>query len=191
MPSEPLILSFDTSGAYIAAALLRGEVVIGKRVEEMKKGQAERLIPLLEELLDETGVCWADLAALGVGTGPGNFTGIRISVSAARGLALGLGVPALGVSLFEALSEGREGRFALPAPRGHVYAQTLRDGMALSDLAQEPGEAAPVNPFEIVPAIARLAARKLAAGETASPKPLYARPADAAPARDAPPRILA
>lgn len=191
MPSEPLILSFDTSGAYIAAALLRGGVVVGTRVEEMKKGQAERLIPLLEELLDETGVCWADLAALGVGTGPGNFTGIRISVSAARGLALGLGVPALGVSLFEALSEGCEGRFALPAPRGHVYAQTLRDGMALSDLAQEPGEAAPVNPVEIVPAIARLAARKLAAGETASPKPLYARPADAAPARDAPPRILA
>ena len=64
----------------------------------MDKGQAERLMPLLEEVLAEGGIGWADLTALAVGTGPGNFTGVRIAVAAARGLALGLGIPAIGVT---------------------------------------------------------------------------------------------
>ena len=55
----------------------------------MEKGQAERLMPMLAEMLAEAGVGFGDLARIGVGTGPGNFTGVRISVAAARGLALG------------------------------------------------------------------------------------------------------
>ena len=55
-------------------------------------------MPLLEDVLAEAGIGWRDLAAIGVGTGPGNFTGVRISVAAARGLALGLGIPAIGVT---------------------------------------------------------------------------------------------
>ncbi len=50
-------------------------------------------MPLLEEMLAEAGAAWGDLAPIGVGIGPGNFTGIRISVAAARGLALGAGHP--------------------------------------------------------------------------------------------------
>ena len=64
----------------------------------MAKGQAERLMPMLEELLAEAGIAWRIFAPLAVGTGPGNFTGVRISVAAARGLALGLGIPAIGVT---------------------------------------------------------------------------------------------
>lgn len=70
----------------------------------MTKGQAERLFPLLEELLAEAGLSWSDLDAIGVGVGPGNFTGIRISVAAARGLALSLNIPAVGVSATEAVA---------------------------------------------------------------------------------------
>ncbi len=74
----------------------------------MAKGQAERLMPLLQSMLDEHGMVWAELDAIAVGTGPGNFTGIRIAVSAARGLSLALGIPAIGVSGFEAMHSGRD-----------------------------------------------------------------------------------
>ncbi|MCX8954637.1 tRNA (adenosine(37)-N6)-threonylcarbamoyltransferase complex dimerization subunit type 1 TsaB, partial [Ruegeria sp. NA] len=125
MPSDPTILAFDTSAAHCAAALLRGGVIAVSRVEGMSRGQAERLMPLLQEVLTEAGCVWADLDAIGVGIGPGNFTGIRISVSAARGLALGLGVPAVGVSGFDALIElAEENQLpAIPAPREQVYVQ--------------------------------------------------------------------
>lgn len=124
------LLAFDTSAAHCAAALVRdGGIVAATRLEPMAKGQAERLLPLLEEVLAEGGIGWRDLAALAVGTGPGNFTGVRIAVAAARGLALGLGIPAIGVSGFEAL-EG-EGLRRLPAPRGQVYVQAFRDGRSV------------------------------------------------------------
>jgi tRNA threonylcarbamoyl adenosine modification protein YeaZ len=120
------ILAFDTSAAHCAAALLwDGGLIL--RDEAMDKGQAERLIPLLEEVLAEAGLGWRDLKAIAVGTGPGNFTGVRIAVAAARGLALGLGIPAVGVTRLEALA------FGLPRPvtviedarRGEVYVQVF------------------------------------------------------------------
>ncbi len=119
-----MILGFDTSAAHCAAALLSGERVLAARVEAMAKGQAERLMPLLEELLAEAGVGWRDLAALAVGVGPGNFTGVRIAVSAARGLALGLERPAIGINGFEALAEAATpmGRAATTGPTAEVLA---------------------------------------------------------------------
>ena len=97
------ILAFDTSGPHCSAALIMNGKVVASRHEEMARGQAERLFPILEDVLGDIGAVWEELDAIGVGTGPGNFTGIRIAVSAARGLALSLGVPAIGVSGFEAL----------------------------------------------------------------------------------------
>ena len=125
MRPEPLILAFDTSAAHCAAALLSGDRVLEARAEDMAKGQAERLFPMLEEMLARHGAGWRDLAAIGVGIGPGNFTGVRISVAAARGLALSLGVPALGVSRLEALAHGlpRPVVAAEDARRGEVYCQ--------------------------------------------------------------------
>jgi tRNA threonylcarbamoyl adenosine modification protein YeaZ len=126
MRGDLRILAFDTSGPWCAAALLIGDRIVAARHEEMTKGQAERLMPMLDEVMAEEGAVWEELDAIGVGVGPGNFTGIRISVSAARGLALGLSIPAVGVSGFEAIRH-RLGVTRGPnvtiigAPRNQIY----------------------------------------------------------------------
>lgn len=135
MPAEPLtLLGFDTSGRHCAAALLSEKSIRASRHEEMGRGQAERLLPLLTELLDEAGLGWSDLDGIVVGTGPGNFTGIRISVATARGLALGLGLPALGISTFDLMRDPTgpgahpAELVSLPAPRDQAYLQAFRFG---------------------------------------------------------------
>jgi hypothetical protein len=191
--SDRLILGFDTSAAHCAAALLSGDRVLVARHEEMSRGQAERLMPLLEKVLAEGGATWADLARIGVGVGPGNFTGIRISVSAARGLALSLGIPAVGVSGFEAIAlDAPAGQIpALPAPRDQLYIRPEGQAPRLVPRTGAKGfgplvEAPLRRDFAV--AIARLAAT--APEGTAPPAPLYLKAADAAPARDTPPKIL-
>ena len=203
------ILAFDTSAAHCAAALLLpGPLPLGRvilRHEAMEKGQAERLMPLLEDLLTEGGIGWADLKALAVGTGPGNFTGVRIAVAAARGLALGLGIPAVGVTRLQALAHGlpRPVTVIEDARRGEVYVQVFREtGAGAAQLlpaaevefaGQVTGTAA--GPRAIPPAmplaeaIARIAALR-ASQPQPRPAPFYLRGADAAPPSDPPPVIL-
>lgn len=196
MRPEAPVLGFDTSAAHCAAGLFWEGRTLPSRYEEMQRGQAEALMPMLEGLLTEAGLGWRDLGAIGVGIGPGNFTGIRISVSAARGLALGLGVPAIGVSSFELQAQGRgdgPALITLPAPRGQAYAQRFEGGapVAAPDLIEAEAPPAPYG-RGTGSLIAEIAARRLA-GATAPiprPAPLYVRPADAAPMRDAAPVIL-
>ncbi len=213
--TEPMILAFDTSAAHCAAAVLSGGRIVAAAREEMAKGQAERLFPLLAELLAKAGADWRDLTALAVGIGPGNFTGVRIAVSAARGLALSLNIPAHGVSGFEALAYGlpRPLLSSIDARQGRVYLQRIHGaeeaplicdigglpqalatpglrviGHAAAGIAAQLGaqEAAPVLP--LTEAMAFIAASRRIT--QARPAPLYLRPADAAPSRDAPPVIL-
>ncbi len=194
MASEPLVLGFDTSAAHCAAALLSGARLLTRRAEEMGRGQAERLFPLLEEVLAEGGVTWADLDRIGVGVGPGNFTGIRISVSAARGLALALDIPAVGVSQFDAIRYAADGAKvpAVSAPRDRVYVACDGEAPKLMPLAAAEAQALPLafppEAAELAERIARIAAART--GAIAPPAPLYIRPADAAPPREAPPVIL-
>jgi tRNA threonylcarbamoyl adenosine modification protein YeaZ len=196
LPSDPLVLAFDTSAAHCAAALLSGERVLVQRHEEMGRGQAERLMPLLEEVLREGGIGWSELSAIGVGIGPGNFTGIRISVSAARGLSMGLGIPAVGVSLFETTANlGKSAQTAVPAPRDHVYywdADTMAAPVLTALTDDTPVSLSTDHSvLDHVLCIARTAAARLTSRETLRPPaPLYIKPADAAPARDLPPVIL-
>ncbi len=132
----PTLLAFDTSGPHCAAALIRGGDILAEALEPMARGQAEALFPLLESLLEGQSLGWSDLDAIGVGIGPGNFTGIRISVSAARGLALALSVPAIGVSNFEIIArahpEAVDCLALLAAPRDRLYLQRLADGRAVA-----------------------------------------------------------
>lgn len=213
-----MILGFSTSGPYCGVALFdlaRGDVTCALH-EELAKGQAERLMPMIEEVLAQADASFTDLKGIGVGIGPGNFTGIRIGVSAARGLALGLGVPAVGVSVLEALAHAHPGpvlasiaagrdrfylqRFAKDAARGPalVHVDDIADwahpdliciGNKEHDIAQILGAQGGPAPFYPASAIARIAATRYET-ETARPAPLYLRAADAAPARDVAPQIL-
>ena len=184
----------------------------------MGRGQAERLMVLLEELLSEAGIGWRDLAAIGVGVGPGNFTGIRISVSAARGLALGLDIPAVGVSSFQALALGQTGTVAaaVKGPADKTYVQILTGRAEGAPEICGPGEfpdypaksepclvafpaaealsldaplPAVAPRYPLAEAIARVAATRRF-NNIAPPAPLYIKSADAAPSKDVPPVIL-
>ena len=189
MRSDPTLLAFDTSAAHCAAALLTGGRIAVSRAESMAKGQAERLMVLLEEVLAEAGLTWNDLDAIGVGTGPGNFTGIRISVSAARGLALGLGIPAYGIDGFAARRHAlhAQGTVAVPAPRDQVYLS--RPGADPELLPRPDGLPPDPDPRRLAEAIAHLAASRWPTPEPA-PAPHYIRPADAAPPSEPPVVIL-
>lgn len=183
----------------------------------MAKGQAERLVPLLQELMDQAGCDWDALDAIGVGIGPGNFTGVRLAVATARGLALSLQKPAIGVSSLESAA------FDLPRPlmvlqdarRGAVYAQLFLEGRARApylttaedltalDLPSEVlltgSKAVELAPLLHRPAIAPVAPVAAAIAQIAvlqiseppgRPAPLYLRAPDAATMRDQVPSLL-
>jgi tRNA threonylcarbamoyladenosine biosynthesis protein TsaB len=102
-----LILAFDTATHVATVAVLRDEETLGERVS-----QARRVLLDAHELLAAAGAGPTDLERIVVGTGPGSFTGLRIGIAAARGLAIALDVPVAGVSTLDALAAGAPG--ALP-----------------------------------------------------------------------------
>jgi tRNA threonylcarbamoyl adenosine modification protein YeaZ len=102
-----LILAFDTATSVATSALVRDGEVLGERVSS-----AVRVLADADALLRAAGLAPRDLDALAVGTGPGSFTGVRIGIATARGLAVSLGIPLAGVSTLDALAAGAPG--ALP-----------------------------------------------------------------------------
>ena len=213
MPPSPTLLAFDTSAAHCAAALLLDGQII-TRVDEMAKGQAEHLMPMLEDVLSQQNLTWADLDAIAVGTGPGNFTGIRIAVSAARGLALGLRKPAIGVSILQAQAHGITTPVlsCLDAKRDRIYAQTfnpegsaqlcdltpqglekLHTATVVGNMAQQisdiTGATVATQICPPINAIAQIAATQIGAHHP-RPSPLYIRAPDAAPPKNPAPQIL-
>ena len=117
-----LTLAFDTATSAATAALVRDGKVLGERVS-----RAVRVLEDADDLLRENGLERAELTRIVVGTGPGSFTGLRLGLATARGLALALELPVAGVSTLHALAAGAPG--ALPVVDGgrrEVF--TLVDG---------------------------------------------------------------
>jgi tRNA threonylcarbamoyladenosine biosynthesis protein TsaB len=117
-----LTLAFDTATGVATSALVDGDEVLGERAS-----RAQTLLEDIDALLRQAGAHPAEIDRLAIGIGPGSFTGVRIGLAAARGLALSLGVQGAGVSTLAALAAGASG--ALPvidAKRREVFA--LIDG---------------------------------------------------------------
>jgi tRNA threonylcarbamoyl adenosine modification protein YeaZ len=122
----PLILAFDTSTAACTAALLeRDGAIVASRDEVIGRGHAERLVPMIDEMLDGHVP-----ARILVGVGPGSFTGLRVGIAAAHGMAIGWSIPLTGMNslaLLAASAPPGEGKIAAAMAGGHgeLFVQTF------------------------------------------------------------------
>lgn len=95
------ILALDTATTGCSLAILDGDTVLVRHCLTMERGQSEQLLPLIARGIAESGLAFNQLDAVAATTGPGAFTGIRIGLAAARGLALALDRPGIGISCFD------------------------------------------------------------------------------------------
>jgi tRNA threonylcarbamoyladenosine biosynthesis protein TsaB len=112
-----LILAFDTATDTATSALVADGVTLGER-----RTRPQSLLADVDALLAKAGLGPSDLDALVVGTGPGSFTGTRIGLAVARGLALALDLPVAGISTLDALAAAAPRAFpVIDARRGEVF----------------------------------------------------------------------
>jgi tRNA threonylcarbamoyladenosine biosynthesis protein TsaB len=112
-----LILAFDTATDVATSALVSDGEVLGERTS-----RAVTVLEDVDALLRQAGAQTRELEGIAVGIGPGSFTGVRIGLATARGLALALGVPVAGVSTLDALAAGAPGAVpVIDARRGEVF----------------------------------------------------------------------
>lgn len=127
------LLALDAAGASCSVALWSQGTVLAQRFEAMTRGQSERLAPMIDAVMRESGSAYRDLDAIAVTRGPGGFTGVRIGLATARGLALACACPLIGISNLLAVAAAipeaeRRGRIIvvlLDAKRAEVYAQVF------------------------------------------------------------------
>jgi tRNA threonylcarbamoyladenosine biosynthesis protein TsaB len=131
-----IVLSLDTALAACSCAVLDGGRVLAWRSKPMVRGHQERLATMIAEVMDEAGLDFGAVDRIGVTTGPGSFTGLRVGMAFAKGLSLALDIPAVGVGSLEALaasvraSPGEAVAACIDARREQVYLQVFRDGEA-------------------------------------------------------------
>lgn len=197
-----MILAIDTSTAACTAALFDGSgSCLASRDEVIGRGHSERLVPMLDELLDGRRA-----GRILVGVGPGSFTGIRVGIAAAHGLAIAWGCELSGMSSLALLAAGAssDGPIAAAVDGGHgelfvqqFEARSLKPANDLLNLAPTDAAALISAPLVVGPGAARLVeARGQGNAEAAwpsarnamrlpeelrtlPPKPIYARPPDA------------
>jgi tRNA threonylcarbamoyladenosine biosynthesis protein TsaB len=157
------VLSIDTSLAACSVALLDTEqdVVLSCDSMDMERGHAEAVVPMIRRVL-VSHAALADLDRFVVTTGPGSFTGIRVGLSAARGLALATGIPLIGITTLQALAapalavdDGRAVGAAIDARHGRVFFQLFSPngrGMVPARLltAKDAARAAGASPLRLV-----------------------------------------
>jgi tRNA threonylcarbamoyladenosine biosynthesis protein TsaB len=103
--NELKILAVDTATEACSAALLVGDTLFS-RWEEAPRDHTRKILPMVQAVLDDAGITLNDLDAIAFGRGPGSFTGVRIGISVAQGLAFGVGVPLIGISTLAAMAQG-------------------------------------------------------------------------------------
>lgn len=146
-----IVLALDTAGIDCSAAVYESssQTLLSAVTEEIGKGHAERLMAVMDHALAEAGTDLKAVERIAVVVGPGSFTGIRVGVAAARGLALALGIECVSVTTLETLAAShlaghgqRSVVVAMDAKRDEVYAQAFSaDGEAISEPAALSGSA--------------------------------------------------
>ncbi|MBW8813682.1 MAG: tRNA (adenosine(37)-N6)-threonylcarbamoyltransferase complex dimerization subunit type 1 TsaB [Caulobacterales bacterium] len=128
-----MVLGLDTCLTACSVAVLDGERVLAHASETMARGHQERLAPMAQAVMAEAGLGFPDLQRIGATVGPGSFTGLRVGVAFAKGLASALAIPAVGVGALEALGASAGGMTAavIDARREQVYLQVFEDGAPL------------------------------------------------------------
>jgi tRNA threonylcarbamoyladenosine biosynthesis protein TsaB len=204
-----LVLGLDTCLSSCSVAVLDGGRVLASAREVMARGHQERLAPMAQQVMAEAGLAFDRLDRIAVTVGPGSFTGLRVGIAFAKGLALALARPTVGIGTLEALAAEADGLVfpAIDARRGQLYLQAFEDGRALMAPDATAAEVAAARiaelsqgrPFTLVgsgaalladfaPAAAvvaaegadaRAVARLAAAREPGPLKPLYLRAPDA------------
>jgi tRNA threonylcarbamoyladenosine biosynthesis protein TsaB len=194
-----IVLALDTALAAATAVVARDGVVLAARCQPMGRGHQEAIATLTEAAMDESAIAFRDLGRIGVTVGPGSFTGLRVGLAFAKGLALAWKTPLVGIGSLEALATGTSGRViaAIDAGRGQVYLQSF-GGQPF-----EPMQLAVADAVELVrglkpetligsgaPVLAEAAPRaRIDSQAFASPEALAALTA-AAPASTGPPQPL-
>jgi tRNA threonylcarbamoyladenosine biosynthesis protein TsaB len=175
------VLAIDTALGACSAAILdtdHGGIIASESLP-MGRGHAEALMPLLHRIVQQTQVALRELDRVAVTTGPGSFTGLRVGIAAARGIALSIGKPAVGLSTLAAYAaphlaedENAPVVVAIDARHDHVYLQAFgAGGRSIVDprLAplREAVRAAAAAPARIVGSAAQAVATALAAKDAA------------------------
>ena len=134
------LLAFDTTLGGCSVAIRSGGRLAAHRLEDIGRGHAEALLPMIEDARTETGMEFADFDALAVTLGPGTFTGVRVGLAAARALRMALGIPVVGLGTLHVLAgggaraagEGAPIAVAVDARRSEAYFQAFAPGLAPS-----------------------------------------------------------
>ena len=186
---QGLVLAFDCSGGACSAAVAREGEVLAHRFVALERGHAELLVPQIDAVMAEAALGFERLSAIVTTIGPGSFTGLRIGLAAAHGLALATGLPVLAATSFEAYLAGigdagsRPVAAVIDSRRGPVFGQIFVGGEAAEPHSVEPAEAGAWLPRAAV----------LVTGDGTAPFQALGRPdLDIRPARiDAGPLALA
>lgn len=104
--SLPVVLAVDSVGSACSAAVAVGDTVLSAERVESRHGQAEALMPMVDAAMRKAGLAPTQLDLVAATVGPGSFTGIRVGLAAAHGIALATNAPLVGVSSFEAVATG-------------------------------------------------------------------------------------
>jgi len=200
-----IVLAIDTTQGACSAAVMDGCVILASLSEPMQRGHQERLAPLVAETMTAAGLGFGELDRIGVTVGPGSFTGLRVGLAFAKGLALALDIPCVGIGALEALAASDPGQeltaAVIDAGRGQIYLQLFDAGVArgapevaaFDDAPQRIRRLAGDGPLTLLGSAAALAERMPGARFVllTAPDPVaIARLAAAAPAPAAPPQPL-
>jgi tRNA threonylcarbamoyladenosine biosynthesis protein TsaB len=127
-----IVLALDTALGACSAAVTRDGRVLAQHGEPMLRGHQERLAMLVQATVAETGLDFAEIDRFAATVGPGSFTGLRVGLAFAKGLALAVGRPCIGIGTLEALAASAPGAgltvAVIDAKRGQVYLQAFADG---------------------------------------------------------------